>query len=290
MTEYRDDFERARGRLLSAAVGALEGALPSGTVARRGAGRDVWDVLAPHLTIGDVQPALGAIHGGPGGELSATSAGNIAFCSAESSALMAVNFLAPFGSRGGFLGLPAGVLSFERELRVDGVRAPIGPTLDAVLDTPAGSVTIEAKVCEPWRGPPKRTISPQYDQPAAALSSGVRAAVESVRTGSSDYRCLDAAQLLKHLLGISSAVRAGRLREPADLILLYWRPANSGAHAGMFDRLKAEISDFADRVSDQPIRVRGISTCRLLAAWVTDSQEWLREHATNLSQRYNAPL
>jgi hypothetical protein len=81
------EFEAARAALLSAAITSLEGALPEGTPARRGAGRAPWDVLLPALSVSEVQPAVRAISRGAGGELSATSAGNIAFCSAESSAI-----------------------------------------------------------------------------------------------------------------------------------------------------------------------------------------------------------
>jgi hypothetical protein len=108
------EFEAARAALPSAAITSLEGALPEGTPARRGAGRAPWDVLLPALSVSEVQPAVRAVSRGAGGELSATSAGNIAFCSAESSALMAVNFLAPFISYEGLFGLPTGTMSFER--------------------------------------------------------------------------------------------------------------------------------------------------------------------------------
>ena len=110
-------FDDDREGLLLATVSGLEGALPAGTPARVGSGRAVWDVLCEHLRVGEVQSAL-AVARGPGGELTPSAAGNVPFCSAESSALMAVNFLAPFSARGGLLGLGPGSLVFERELRV----------------------------------------------------------------------------------------------------------------------------------------------------------------------------
>lgn len=153
-------FEDARQALLLATVAGLEGALPVGTPARVGSGRAVWDVLCEHLQVGDLRPALGAIARGPGGELMPSAAGNVPFCSAESSALMAVNFLAPFSARGGLLGLGPGSLVFERELRVQRVRSPVGPTLDAVLQAETGAVAVEVKTAEPWRKPPGLAISP----------------------------------------------------------------------------------------------------------------------------------
>lgn len=159
-----------------------------------------------------------------------------------------------------------------------------------MLDTAAGSVAIEAKVCEPWRSPPKRSISLQYDKPAAALSPGTYATVEAVRDGSARYHCLDAAQLLKDLLGINDALGAKRLGAPAQLVLLYWRPSDPGAYADMFDLLETELADFGRRVKDQRIAVRGVSTRDLLADWLAGDVAWLRDRARRLAARYDLPL
>ncbi|MGO9753298.1 MAG: PGN_0703 family putative restriction endonuclease [Solirubrobacteraceae bacterium] len=284
-------FEQDRQELLLATVSGLEGALPAGTPARAGSGRAVWDVLCEHLRVGDVRSALGAIARGPGGELAPSAAGNVPFCSAESSALMTVNFLAPFSARGQLLGLGPGALVFERELRVQGVRAPVGPTLDAVLQVEEGALAVEVKTAEPWRKPPSRAISSQYDAVAESVSPGVIDAVGAVRENRAGYMCLDAAQLLKHLLGIHSAVRDGRLRGPVRLVVLYWRPSRAGDYEAMFDRFEAELDDFAQRVGDQLIAVSGITTRDLLAQWSDrDYEPWLREHAQRLRMRYDPDL
>jgi hypothetical protein len=60
----------------------------------------------------------------------------------------------------------------KRELRVKGVRAPVGPTLDAITSTGAGSVAIEAKVAEPSRSAPKVVLQRQRDALAAAVWPG----------------------------------------------------------------------------------------------------------------------
>jgi len=204
---------------------------------------------------------------------------------------MAVNFLAPFSARGGLLGLGPGALVFERELRVRGVRSRVGPTLDAVLQAEEGAVAVEVKTAEPWRKPPRREISSQYDAVAESVSGGTIDAVRAVRSGRTDYQCLDAAQLLKHLLGIHSAVRDEALHGPVRLVVLYWRPTRAGEHEAMFDRFELELDDFAERVRDQPVAVSGISTRDLLAHWSDrDSAAWLREHAQALRARYDPDL
>jgi hypothetical protein len=284
-------FDDDREGLLLATVSGLEGALPRGTPGRVRSGRAVWDVLCEHLRVGDVRPALRAVARAPGGELTPSTAGNVPFCSAESSALMAVNFLAPFSAAGGLLGLGPGALVFERELRVRGVRSRVGPTLDAVLQAEEGAVALEVKTAEPWRKAPRREISSQYDPVAEQVSPGVIDAVRAVRSGRADYQCPDAAQLLKHLLGIHSAVVDGTLHGPVRLVVLYWRPIRAGEHEALFDRLELELGDFAERVRDQPVAVSGISTRELLAEWSGgDAAPWLREHAQALRARYDPDL
>ena len=267
MTVDPDTFEQRRQKLLNAVVAALEGAFPPGTPARVGEARAIWDVLADELRVNDIRHALRALARAPGGELSPTAAGNVAMCSAESSALMAVNFLAPFAARAGLLGHPAGSLEFERELRVSGVRSPVGPTLDAVHESTAGTLAFEAKTAEPWRSPPAVAISTQYDGPAGRASAKTLQTLLALRSGALRYQCLDAAQLLKHLLGIHSALSAGSLPAPASLVVLYWRPFEPGGHAELFDLLDAETADFAARLDDQPVAIIGLSTSQLLDEW-----------------------
>lgn len=185
-------FETARAAILRALVAGLEASLPIGTPPRSESGRTIWDALADHLTVADVRPALRAIVAGPGGELTPTRAGNVAMCSAESSALKAVNLLAGFAARSGLLGRPASALSFECELRVTGVRSRVGPTLDAVHTSAHGTVAIEAKMAEPWRRAPKVSLSTQYDEPARQGSPGTLQTLTALRDGVVRYRCLDA--------------------------------------------------------------------------------------------------
>lgn len=287
-----EEFELLRAGLLAAVVDRLEADLPAGTPGRVSRGRGIWDVLCTHLTIGEVQAALRSIAAGPGGELTPTAAQNVAMCSAESSAQMAVNFLAGFPEEHSILpSVGEGTLSFERELRVTGVRAPVGPTLDVVHESAGGTVAFEVKTAEPWRGPPRVSISHQYDGPARAVSAGVSVTLEDLRAGDLSYRCLDAAQLVKHLLGIHSNLASGRIAAPAKLILLYWRPSEPGPHAGMFDLLASEMADFAARVDDQPVAVEGVGTHQILDAWSRHEHDArLAERVGQLRARYDKPL
>ncbi|MEJ7894713.1 MAG: hypothetical protein WKF94_18935 [Solirubrobacteraceae bacterium] len=286
------DFEKRRRKMLRAVAANLEGVLPPGTPVREGGKRGVWHALADHLRVDELREPLQAIAAGPGHELRETGTGQVAMGSVESSALMTVNFFAPFAKRAGSLfGLSDGTLTFEKELRVTGVRAPVGPTLDAALDAPGGSVFVEAKSAEPWRGPPKVSLSTQYDAPAKAHSPETLITLEALRSGDLTYTCLDAAQFLKHLLGIATALERSIVTGSAKLCLLFWRPADAGPYADMFNRLEAEFDDLAARLDDQDVELVRRGTTDLLDDWFDGSKpKWLQAHAAALRCRYDQPL
>jgi hypothetical protein len=269
----------------------LAAGLPEGTPSWTSGTRDVWDVVADDLTVSEVRPALRALAAGPGGELCKDENGNAPFHAAWSSALMAVNFLAPFALRGGLLGAAACGLGFERELRVAGVRSKVGPTVDAVLNSSDGTIGFEVKLAEPWRERAPVQLSHQYDKPAERVSPGTRIVVEELRNSTVVYEYLDAAQLVKHLLGIHTALEKGQLTAPARLVLLYWRPSDPGRHSALFERLESECADLAGRISDQSIELSAISSNTLLDDWSAETQPvWLQEHARSLRARYDRPL
>jgi hypothetical protein len=269
----------------------LEAGLQEETPSWQSGERDARDMLCGGLTVADARSALRAIATGAGNELTSDEHGCTPFCVPWSSALMAVNFLAPFGSRAGLLGMRCGGLTFERELRVRGVVSRVGPTLDAVLDSAEATLAIEAKLAEPWRGVPGNEISRQYDAPAAHLSHGTRSVVEAIREQRLGYQHVDAPQLVKHLLGIHSAIERGELGSRTTLILLYWRPSGTGAYGAAFAHIEREFADFAERLADQPIALRAVGTDTLLAEWAgEDRPAWLQAHAAQLTLRYDRAL
>lgn len=102
--------------------------------------------------------------------------------------------------------------------------------------------------------------------------------------------CLDAAQLVKHLLGIHTAVDVGTLAAPASLMVLYWRPTVAGRYTTLFERLESEVADLADRLDDQRVALVARSTASLLQDWSSSETPWLREHASHLRARYDPAL
>jgi hypothetical protein len=76
-----------------------------------------------------------------------------------------------------------------------------------------------------------------------------------------------------------------------SLVVLYWRPSTPGRYWWLFDLLEEEIADFASRVDDQRVAVKGLGTSRLLDDWsAAGSPDWLSAHAAALRRRYDPPL
>lgn len=179
-------MEIRRRQPLEAVVDALERALPASAPPRVGAGRAIWDVLADHLRVEDVRDALNSLARAPGGELTPTAAGNVAMCSAESSALMAVNFLAPFGRREGLFGRPAGSLAFERQSGPPwmlSTRRPPGRSRSRRRRLSRGgprprSRSRRSTTCQPARSRTRR-CEPSSRYETAALRTGVSTPLSS---------------------------------------------------------------------------------------------------------------
>jgi len=67
---------------------------------------------------------------------------------------------------------------------------------------------------------------------------------------------------------------------PAKLCLLFWRPADAGPYADMFDLLEAEFDDLAARLDDQDVDLVRRGTTDLLDDWSDCSEpKWLQAHA-----------
>jgi hypothetical protein len=251
-------------------------------------------VLLDRITIAQARAALDDVSRGAGGELKVAKRGSPPFCSPDSSAALAVNSFAPFidhAFRDRQLGISVARPSFERTFRITGVRSRVPPTLDVVLQEKRRAVLIESKLLEPWRSAPKVTFSPQYDAVAEQISAGVAQTMSALRAGELTYEALDAAQLIKHLFGIQSAIRKGNLPGRCTLVLLYWEPTRSGSYATLFSLLRDEVADLAERLSDQQVPLRSLSYPQLWQAWRRHGvPAWLRSHAEALQRRYGVAL
>ena len=140
---------------------------------------------------------------------------------------------------------------FECTYPVSGVRAPVPPTLDVVLQEKNRAVLIESKLLEPWRSPPKVEFSAQYDRVAERISAGTAETMRALRARKLTYQALDAAQLLKHLFGVHSAITRGKLPPEAPCFSSAGSPSPPVATPGSSrnSRPKSSTSPSASPIS-----------------------------------------
>lgn len=100
------------------------------------------------------------------------------------------------------------------------------------------------------------------------------------------YRFLDAAQLIKHYLGL----RRRFTDRPVTLAYLYWEPTNAAETATCVVHA-AELAEFSRLVADPSTRFIGMSYRTLWNDWTQrDQPSWLRDHVTALRQRYDVAV
>jgi hypothetical protein len=207
------------------------------------------------------------------------------FRAAHSSSALAVNTFAPFRRRLSDLTLPAGggftSLSFERKCP-HGLLGRRPPNLDAVVESQDGVVGIESKCLEPLSRH-VANFAPAYitEITDARCRTAWFAEMRRLMAEPEIYRWLDAAQLIKHALGLAHTF-PGR---PITLLYLFWEPSNPGAHA-IFAEHRAEVSRFAARVEDRVVRFAAASYPELWRSWRSKPPSWLSAHLDRLDARY----
>ena len=254
---------------------------------------DWWDNLIDGVTRTDCGPDLDR---GAGSETrdrhhksGATSPAK--FCAPYSSSALAVNTFGPFRHHPNLLRLDGktGFQSAQFEYPcTNGLRTQHLPHFDLFADSPAGVIAVEAKFLEPL-GDKKVEFKPQYDGPFEGASDRRIVAEEpwretfrALKSGALRYQHLDAAQLMKHYLGL---IVKFELR-PRTLRYLFWEPENA-ADVPEFVLHRAETEDFARRVSDCASRFAFGTYTELWQDWEQNST-WpgMPTHLARLRARY----
>jgi hypothetical protein len=209
------------------------------------------------------------------------------FRAAHSSSALAVNTFAPFRRRLGDLTLPGGraftSLCFERKCP-HGLLGRKPPNLDAVVECRDGIVAIESKCLEPL-SPHVAKFAPAYKAEITDARSRTAWFAEMLRLMDEPgaYRWLDAAQLIKHALGLAHTF-PGR---PITLLYLFWEPSNPDAHA-IFAAHREEASRFGARVRDGGVQFLAMSYPELWQSWRSGTPpQWLSVHLDRLAARYS---
>lgn len=215
---------------------------------------------------------------GDGGELTGDPP---KFCAVHSSAALAANSFGLFRLRPKLLSL-AGLSRFT-DARFE-AKLPTGlrgtpPNLDFFIQSPDGIVAVESKFTEFLTTKVAKfstAYGPLVDRVAAP---GWRDTYLSLIDDPARYSYLDAAQLLKHYLGLEQvATRDGVQRV---LIYVFWEPQDA-PHLEPFTRHREEVADFLAAVGPSRVAFLPMSYPELWDTW--DNMRRWPERAEYLSQ------
>ena len=156
------------------------------------------------------------------------------------------------------------------------------PWLDGAVTTKTHLIGIESKRYEPFRDSKKPSFSDAYDRPVWEGIEPYAVLKDSLRTGDLKYEHLDAAQLVKHALGLCTDAKRKGLKP--GLVYLYAEPTDIvESEHGRQDiaRHRSEIADFAKRVASAQISFIGVSYHSWISSWTSSNPE-LHAHAQQL--------
>jgi hypothetical protein len=243
----------------------------------------------------ELAAALGDVRAGDGGELRIPKGGGCPdFHSIRSSCALAVASFGPWrlrpetltvGERSNF-----DSLRFEVKFPITESKIDPPPNLDVVCWASGHAVAIESKLVEYID--PKHTahIGSKYDDQIAESHPSWQAKVSLLRESPDEYRMFNAAQIIKHYLGLKRD-KPGLAEEKIQdrtttLLYMYWEPLGKDANHPVYREHRAEIADFASGLADPDLTFEARSYPTLWADWKHQSGR-VSLHAEALESRYN---
>jgi hypothetical protein len=206
----------------------------------------------------------------------------------HSSSALAVNVFQYWQTKGdkspitSACGLPGvnGGISFEGKYKINGYSTP--PTIDVVIKgSDAFVYAIESKFSEPYGGGHNKRLKPYISNPAiwSGLSNVLELA-ESIYLKHSRYRRLDAAQLIKHILGLKHNLGAG-----FHLLYLWY---DVDGKEGVDHRREIEL--FASIVKEDGINFSHVTYQDVITKLKESFYIGNEEYCDYLTKRYLKPL
>lgn len=196
------------------------------------------------------------------------------FSSPVSSSCLAANAFAWFNERPGLLPPFAGLASVGEPLSVNvevQMRCPwrggVHPWLDAAFETDAHLVGVESKRFEPYRDGKTADFSVAYDRDVWLGLEPYDRVRQRLAAGDISFDHLDAAQLIKHALGLSTQGR--KVGKAPILVYLFAEPATLAGKslAAAIAKHRLEVAQFADLVSGASVRFCASSYRDWIATW-----------------------
>jgi len=221
--------------------------------------KDYLKRIADNLFMGRLEPETESeLQKGDGAELIDTHIRPAKMRALVSSSVLAVNFFdawrsAPKHPLNDALGLRSEITEIRFEFRpVNYPVRPRSPNLDLLLHfANGGGIAIESKFTEPYRAKTHPNLSDKYFPRSRCLWEEARlpAAQKIAGTLSKQWRHLDVAQLLKHMLGLASDPTA-----PKNLLYIWFDTASPDA-----DTHREEIHQFERLVQGDCVKCQSLT-------------------------------
>jgi hypothetical protein len=243
--------------------------------------RELTDNLAPGIEVGDFRADF---EGADGGELVSSGGRPEKLCAVHSSAALAVNTFAPYRrapeslslvGRSGFT-----YACFEKKLRTGLGGTP--PNLDFYAIGDEAVVAVESKFTEVL-SKKAANFSESYSRAISELADDRWAEMfHSLCAEPLRFHYIDAAQLVKHYLGIRHSLADEDV--PKALVYLFWEPSN-WPEVEAYSRHRSEVLEFSMAVAGGAVEFTAMSYSELWGAWEADGRwagveqrlEYLRE-------------
>jgi hypothetical protein len=250
------------------------------------------DAVVPTVSDAELEQSLADVRLGSGGELTSPKTdGHPDFHSVRSSCALAVSVFGPWRLKPTSLELASTTgftkLQFEVKFPIldSSHKSKTPPNLDVVAWRADRVVAVESKFVE--QIDPKHTASVDalYDDAIESADPSWQTKALQLRGNADQYRFFNAAQVLKHYLGL----KADRPRliqgRSTTLLYLYWEPENPDAHP-FFAQHRAEVVHFANGLSDDKLSFASFSYRDLWNDWKATISSDLQRHVRALEARY----
>ena len=182
-------------------------------------------------------------------------------------------------------------MRFEEKLRIF-PRGGRAPNLDVVLFDEDRLVAVESKLTEHLTGGQLATFKESYERVVPNAHATWQAMYQKLKSAPDLFNYLDAAQLVRHYLGVKTQTAPGgaHVGKRAALTYLYWEPANA-AELSACRRHADELRSFTSEVADPNLAFAAMSYRELWDTWKEHSSpNWLETHVELLESRYVVTL
>lgn len=272
--------------------------LMSGTVGKAGELSYV-ESLADNLFEPLTQTTARSFKSGGGGETNATRTKRAKMCATHSSSALTVNLFQYWQGKDlspllGALNLsrrsnPQGgetEIKFEQKFKISaGARTfPQPACLDVVIEEPSGLIAIETKFTEPYNKR-HRHLCESYigHEPLWRDIPGLYELARQISAGDRRFEYLDAAQLITHILGLTTGRSTGARNPRRKFKLLYlWYDTWGEAGAGH----RKEIGCFAEIAKSDGVDFRHITCQEVLMRLANNSYAGHENYIDYLTERY----